>query len=80
MTTDGSTYAIQVRGHLDGHWSGWLGDLVITHHDDGTATLVGSITDQAELHGLLARVRDLGITLIAVTPVTAPADRPTRTE
>ena len=60
-------YVFQVRGHLDEHWAGWLGDVTVTHHADGTSSFIGAITDQAEPHGLLAKVRDLGLTLIAVT-------------
>ncbi len=68
MSGSGRTYTFKVKGHLDEHWAAWLGDAAITHHDDGTSTLVTPLTDQAELHGVLARLRDLGITLIAVTP------------
>lgn len=60
-------YAVRVQGHLDDHWSGWLGDVTITRNDDGTSTLVSHVADQAELHGILARVRDLAVTLVAVT-------------
>jgi hypothetical protein len=70
MTADGSTYAVRVQGHLDHHWASWLGHMTITHNDDGTSTLTGFVADQAALHGLLAKVRDLGIALIAVTPTT----------
>jgi hypothetical protein len=65
-------YDLRVDGHLDRHWSGWFGGFAITHHDDGTTTLRGPVDDQAQLHGLLAKVRDLGATLIAVTPVDDP--------
>lgn len=64
-----SLYAIDVGGHLDDHWAGWLGNLTLTRNADGTTTLTGPVTDQAELHGVLARLRDLGVTLIAVTSV-----------
>jgi hypothetical protein len=59
-------YQLRVAGHLDDHWSPWFGDLTLTHEDDGTTSLSGSVADQAELHGLLMKVRDLGITLISV--------------
>ena len=68
MTTGSPTYALRVQGHLDAHWAAWLGDLTLVHHDDGTSTLTGPVADQAALHGLLAKVRDLGIPLISVTP------------
>lgn len=64
-------YDLRVAGHLDHHWSAWFG-LTVTHHDDGTTTLRGPVGDQAQLHGLIAKVRDLGATLIAVTPVDEP--------
>lgn len=70
MTIDGVSYAFQVQGHLDDHWTRWLGDVTITHNDNGTSTFVAFITDQAELHGLLVKVRDLGITLLAITRTT----------
>jgi hypothetical protein len=64
-----SGYRLRVDGHLDEHWSSWFGDLTLTHEDDGTTCLTGAITDQAELHGLLTKIRDLGVTLISVTIV-----------
>ncbi len=66
---EGPGYEIRLKGHLDDHWSTWFGGLSITHKDDGTTTLRGVVADQAELHGLLAKVRDLGADLISVTPV-----------
>ena len=66
MTT---TYELRVEGHLDGHWSGFLGGLSMSHEDDGTTILRRDVADQSELHGLLAAVRDLGVTLISLTPV-----------
>lgn len=61
-----TSYQLRVLGHLDAHWSGWFGDLTLTQEDDGTTTLAGEVTDQAELHGLLMKIRDLGVTLISV--------------
>lgn len=71
MTSEIPGYAFHVRGHLDDRWGQWLGNVAVTRNDDGTSTLVGPIADQAELHGILAKLRDLGITLIAVTPMTS---------
>jgi hypothetical protein len=68
------TYRLQVRGHLDQHWSRWFGDLVLTHLDGGTTAITGVISDQAELHGLLAKIRDLGVVLVSVE-VVDPSDR-----
>lgn len=59
-------YTIRVAGHLDEHWADWFGRLTITHEADGTTSLVGPVADQAELHGLLGKVRDLGVVLISV--------------
>ena len=65
-------YQFRVEGHLDEHWSTWFGGLTLVHEDDDTTTLRGVVTDQAELHGLLAKVRDLGATLISVQTTDAP--------
>ncbi len=62
-------YELRIEGHLDEHWSAWFGGLAITHDEDGTTTLRGFVADQSELHGLLAKVRDLGVTLVSVTPI-----------
>ena len=67
-------YELRVQGHLDEHWAAWFGGLTLTREDDGTTTLRGTVTDQAELHGLLAKVRDLGAPLLSVNTSDA-ADR-----
>jgi RimJ/RimL family protein N-acetyltransferase len=59
-------YELRVAGHLDDHWSAVLGDLTLRHRGDGSTTLTGPVADQAQLHGLLTRVRDLGVTLLSV--------------
>ena len=64
-----TTYELRVEGHLDGHWSGFLGGLSMSHEEDGTTVLRRVVADQSELHGLLAAVRDLGVTLISLTSV-----------
>jgi hypothetical protein len=64
-------YEFRIEGHLDQRWSTWFGGLALTLEGDGTTTLRGVVTDQSELHGLLAKIRDLGVTLIAVTPIDA---------
>ena len=64
-----SRYAIRVEGHLAPHWSAWFEGLRIRCHEDGTTTLAGPIKDQAALYGVLLKVRDLGLRLIAVVPV-----------
>ena len=67
-------YHVQVRGHLDDRWSDWLGDLVIQRRNDGTTVLVGPVVDQAALHGVIARIRDLGLPLLAVNRLAEPRD------
>jgi hypothetical protein len=62
-------YQLRIAGHLDQHWSAWFGNLDLAHEDDGTTSLTGAIADQAELHGLLSKIRDLGVTLISLTVV-----------
>jgi hypothetical protein len=59
-------YELRVDGHLDDRWTAWFDDLTLTRESDGTTTLRGLVPDQAALHGLLAKVRDLGATLISV--------------
>jgi RimJ/RimL family protein N-acetyltransferase len=54
------TYAIRVEGHLDDHWSAWLGGLALTRDDDGATTVTVEVADQAQLHGVLAGLRDIG--------------------
>ena len=62
-------YRIRIRDHLDPLWSAWFDGLAIYQQADGTTTLTGPVIDQAELFGLLARLRDLGATLLAVEPL-----------
>jgi hypothetical protein len=59
-------YRLRVDGHLDTHWSARFDDLALTLEDNGTTTLTGLLEDQSQLHGLLAKIRDLGLTLISV--------------
>jgi len=62
-------YRIRVKGHLGQEWSEWFDNMAIILEDDGDTTLSGRVVDQAALHGLLVKVRDLGLTLIAVERV-----------
>ncbi len=66
------TYRIRVRGHLDDRWSDWLGGLVIHRQEDGTTLLVGPVVDQAALHGVITRIRDLGLPLLSVKRCVEP--------
>ena len=59
-------YEIRVRGHLDEHWADWFGSLTLTLQDNGDTLLAGPVVDQAALHGLLRKVRDLGLPLLAI--------------
>jgi hypothetical protein len=59
-------YHIQIREHLDPEWSAWFDGLTVVHQADGNTVLAGPVVDQAALHGILMRVRDLGLTLLAV--------------
>ena len=75
--TDGATgkygepgrYAIRIKGHLDDRWAGWFDGLTITLQEDGTTLLTGPVADQTALHGLLRKVRDVGLPLVSVLPV-----------
>ena len=69
-------YEIRVEGRIGARWAAWFDELSVTNDADGTTTLRGSVPDQAALHGLLQKVRDLGIPLISVTPVEASDDDP----
>ena len=64
-----AVYEIRVKGHLDGHWSEWFDGFTIANVEDGYALLSGEIVDQSALHGVLIKVRDLGLPLIAVSRV-----------
>jgi hypothetical protein len=63
---EGGSYEIRIKGHLDARWADWFDGLTLTRKSDGTTVLRGSVVDQAALHGLLGKVRDLGLPLIAV--------------
>ena len=60
-------YQIRLQGYLDRRWTEWFGGLTITLEDNGETLLTGPVEDQAALHGLLRKVRDLGLPLISVT-------------
>jgi hypothetical protein len=59
-------YRICLKGRLDGRWAEWFNGLTLTSQENGTTTLVGHVADQAALHGILAKVRDLGLPVLAV--------------
>ena len=66
---DTGAYEIRVTGHLDRRWAAWFDGLALTHDADGTTVIRGRVADQAALHGLLQRMRDLGLPLISVVQV-----------
>jgi hypothetical protein len=66
------TYEIRVDGHLDDHSSAWLGELDMTGNDDGTPTITALIADQAQLHGVLAGLRDIGAVITELRTTGAP--------
>jgi RimJ/RimL family protein N-acetyltransferase len=87
MSTTPTTYAIRVDGHLDDHWSAWLGGLDMTRDDDGATTVTVAVADQAQLHGVLAGLRDIGAVISELRARNAPVpivrsvlERPLRTE
>ena len=65
-------YQIRIKGHLGPQWSEWFGGLSITLEDNGDTLLTGPVVDQAALHGLLKKVRDLGMPLISAVRVNPP--------
>jgi hypothetical protein len=69
-------YEIRLEGHLDDRWSVWFGDAVITLEDNGDTLLTGPVADQAALHGLLKKVRDLGLPLLSVNFIKPGQARP----
>lgn len=71
--TQGSTesrhdgfYEIRMKGHLDARWAYWFEGMSLTRASDGTTVLYGPVADQAALHGMLRKIRDLGLALVSV--------------
>ncbi len=67
-------YKIRLKGHLDSQWTDWFEGMTITLEENGDSLLIGPVIDQAALHGLLKRVRDLGLSLVSVCPVAPGPD------
>ena len=65
--TETETYEIRVQGRLAERWSAWFDGMEITAADDGSTLIRGPVADQAALHGLIQKVRDLGLPLLSVT-------------
>lgn len=62
-------YEIRLQGRLEQRWAAWFDGMTLTVHNDGSTTLFGPVADQAALHGVLQRLRDLSVPLISVTQV-----------
>ena len=77
MSTDRSPepgqYEIRLEGHLHTRWAAWFEGMSLTNESDGTTVLSGPVVDQAALHGLLQRVRDVGLPLVSVTQLDPPS-------
>jgi len=67
-------YQIRIQGHLDNQWSDWFEGLTITLEEGGDTLLTGPVVDQAALHGLLKKVRDLGMPLLSINCKPGQAD------
>lgn len=73
-------YEIRLKGHLGRQWTHWFGEMTITLEDTGETVLTGIVVDQAALHGLLRKIRDLGVPLESVMRVKPPADSTRQSE
>ena len=66
---DAGRYEIRIQGHLHSRWAAWFDGLSLTNNSDGTTIITGLVLDQAALHGLLQKVRDVGLPLVSVAQV-----------
>ena len=68
-TSNAKNYEIRLKGHLEARWEQWFDGLTITLEENGSTLLSGPLADQAALHGILKKVRDLGLTLVSVNSI-----------
>lgn len=68
-------YQIRIKGHLEKQWSDWFDGMKITLKDNGETLLTGTITDQSQLHGLLKKIRDLGMPLISIIDISSDENK-----
>jgi hypothetical protein len=61
-----NTYSIRVESHLRPEWSAWFDGMTVTHEPGGHTTISGPVADQSALHGLIIKVRDLGLVLVSI--------------
>jgi hypothetical protein len=73
--TEAIVYRIRVAGRLDQRWSLWFDGFTLSADDDGCTSLTGAVADQAALHGVLMRIRDLGVPLVEVAQIDGDARR-----
>ena len=78
-TSNAQYYEIRLKGHLEARWVKWFDGLAIRLEDNGDTLLTGPVTDQAALHGLLKKVRDLGLPLLSVNSVEPDAEEVRKT-
>lgn len=71
ISAGAATYLVRVEGHLDDHWSAWLDGLRIARSGDGTTTVTVPVADQAQLHGVLAALRDIGAVILELRTLDA---------
>jgi hypothetical protein len=69
QNSNAKVYEIRLKGHLGSQWTEWFEGLIITLEDNGDTLLIGPVVDQAALHGLLKKVRDLGLPLVSISSV-----------
>jgi hypothetical protein len=75
-SAEASLYQIRIKGHLGGQWAAWFGGMSVSLEDNGETVLTGFVLDQAALHGLLKKVRDLGLHLVALNRLKNDGEKP----